>query len=143
MGLRADLRAACVTLLSGYASAQSIKLQVYPGRPRSLLPPVGFVDTITEATNSVGPVSFQRHPVARIVVLHGEFDSKDTAEQADAFVDGFIDYLYTQVHAAGSNTVIDNFSTEDDPTYVPDWQAPENQRTYFATFINVEGFAGY
>ena len=143
MGLRADLRAACVTLLSAYASSASVKLQVYPGRPRSIAPPCAFIDTITEATNSVGPTSYQRHPIARIVVLHGQFDSKDAADQADAFMDGFVDYAYGQVSAAGANTVIDNFSTEDDPAYVPDWQPADVQRTYFATFINVEGFAGY
>ena len=143
MGLRADLRAACTTLLSAYASSASVKLQIYPGRPRTINAPCAFIDSITETTNSVGPTSYQRHPVARIVVLHGQFDSKDAAEQADAFVDGFIAYAYTQVHAAGSNTVIDNFSTDDDPNFVSDWQPDADQRTYFATVISVEGFAGY
>lgn len=143
MGLRADLRAACVTLLTNYASSANVKLQVYPGRPRSINPPTAFVDAMTETTNSIGPISYQRHPVARVVVLHGQFDSKDAADQADAFVDGFIAYAYTQVHAAGANTVIDNFATEDDPAYVPEWQPEDVQRTYFATVISIEGFGGY
>lgn len=143
MGLRSDLRAACVTLLSGYATAQSIKLQVYPGRPRSINPPTAFVDTIVEATNAIGPTAFQRNPVARVVVLHSQFDSKDSADQADAFVDGFIPYAYGAVHAAGTNTVIGDFDIEDEPTYVPDWQPESEQRTYFATVISVKAFGGY
>lgn len=142
-GLRADLRAACVTLLSGYATTASVKLQVYPGRPRSIAPPTAFVDRITETTNSVGPTSYQRKPTAHVVVLHGQFDSKDAAEQADAFMDGFIPYVYDNVHAAGANTEIGEVSTEDDPNYTPDWQPEDVQRTYFATLISVEGFGGY
>lgn len=140
MGLQADLRAACVTLLSGYATGP---LQVYPARPRSIHPPCAFIDTINEATNSIGPTSFQRRPEARIVVLHGEFDSKGTVEQRDAFVDGFIPYAYAAVHAAGANTVIGDFTVEDDPTYIPDWQPDAVQRQYFATVISVQAFGGY
>lgn len=141
--LRKDLRAACVTLLEGYASAASVKLQVYPGRPRSINPPTAFVDTITEVTNTIGPTSYQRRPTAHVVVLHGQFDSKDTADQADTFMDGFIDYVYANVSAAGANTVIGDVSTEDDPNYIPDWQDEAVQRAYFATLVSVEGFAGY
>ncbi len=143
MGLRGDLRGACVTLLSGYASSASLKLQVYPGRPRSLQPPTAFVDRIVETSNFIGPTSFQRHPIAQVIVLHGLFDSKDTVEQADEFVDGFLPYVYANVHAAGANTVIGEVKTEDDPEYVPDWQDPQVQRSYFATLITVEGFGGY
>lgn len=143
MGLRADLRAACVTLLSGYASSQSVKLQVYPGRPRSIAPPCAFVDSITEATNSIGITSFQRNPIAHVIVLHGQFDSADSAAQADAFVDGFIPYAYAAVHAAGANTVIGDLDTEDDPAFVPEWQPEDVQRTYFATLISVKAFGGY
>ena len=32
-------------------------------------------------------------------------------------------------------------STEDIPAFVPDWLPPEQQRTYYGTQINVEGFA--
>lgn len=143
MGLQADLRAACVTLLSGYASTNGLKLQVYPGRPRSIFPPTAFVDSITETTNSIGPTSFQRHPVARIVVLHGEFDSKDTVDRRDAFVDGFIPYVYAAVHQAGANTVIGEVGIDDEPTYVPDWQPDQAQKQYFASVISVEAFGGY
>lgn len=143
MGLQADLRAACVSLLTGYAASASLNLSVYAGRPRTIAPPHAFIDSINESTNSLGVTSYQRHPVARIVVLHGEFDGKDTVAQRDAFVDGFIPYAYAAVHAAGPNTVIGDFSIEDDPTYVPDWQPDQAQKQYFATVISITAFGGY
>lgn len=141
MGFRADMRAAAVTLLEAYASAQSIKLQVYSGRPRTIAPPTAFVDRISEGLTYPGVTLHQRTPTVSVVVLHGLFDSKDTVEQGDAFVDGFLEYVATQYHAAGANTLIAGVSTDDDPNYVPDWLPPERQLSYYATTISLEGFA--
>lgn len=143
MGFRADLRAACVTMLTAYAASASIKLQVYPGRPRSINPPTAFVDNITETVTDSGHI-FQRRPVATVVVVHGSFDSADAAEQADLFMDGFLEWVEDNIHAAGSSTVLGNMTAEDDPTYVPEWLGPrQGLGTYFATRITVEGFGAY
>lgn len=142
MSLRADVRAACVSLLTGYAASASVKLQVYPGRPRSVNPPCAFVDRVSENVAYRGPALMARNPTAEIVLLHGLFDSKEAVDQADAFVDGFLDYLAARVHEAGANTTIGATTVEDEPTFVDDWVSPrESQRTYFATRIALEGFA--
>lgn len=141
MGFRADMRGAAVTLLEAYASSASVKLQVYPGRPRSINPPTAFVDRISEGLTYPGVTLTQRVPTVEVVVLHGLFDSKDAVEQGDAFVDGFLMYVATQYHAAGANTLIAGVSTSDDPNYIPDWLPPQEQRSYYATTISLEGFA--
>jgi hypothetical protein len=145
MGFREDVRGACTTMLSGYASAASLKLQVYPGRPRSIKPPTAFVDRISEAMNTVGISTYQRRPTAHIVVLHGLFDSAEAADQADAFVDGFMAWVIANPHAAGANTVIGDMTIDDEPAYTADWIAPTERSpvTYYATLIDVEGFGGF
>lgn len=143
MGFRADVRAAACDLLRDYRDAGSSDLQVYEGRPRSIHPPTAFVDAIREAGIEYYGISIvQRTPSVEVIVLHGTFDAKDTVAQADAFVDGFLDYVKSRVHHAGANSTIGVTAAEDDPTYVPDWLPPDQQRTYFATRITLEGFLG-
>lgn len=142
MGFRADMRAAAVNLLEVYATTANIKLQVYPGRPMSIYPPCAFVDSISEGLTYPGVTRVQRVPNVSVVVLHGLFDSKEAATQADAFMDGFIAWVTTQYHAAGANTLIAVVATDDDPNYTADWMPPEKQRSYYATTITMEGFAG-
>jgi hypothetical protein len=139
--MQADMRAAAVTMLEAYATAASLKLQVYPGRPRSIAPPTAFVDRMTATFESIGISLRQTTPTAEVLVLHGLFDSKDTTEQRDAFVDGFTDYVATQYHAAGANTLIAAVRVEDEPEFIPDWLSPEKQLPYYATRITLEGFA--
>jgi hypothetical protein len=139
--MQADMRAAAVTLLEAYATAASLKLQVYPGRPRSVNPPCAFVDRMTATFESVGITLRQTTPTAEVLVLHGLFDSKDATEQRDAFVDGFTNYVATQFHAAGANTLIETASVEDEPDFTTDWMPLEQQRTYYATRITLGGFA--
>jgi hypothetical protein len=141
MGLQADLRAASVTLLSEYAADAGTKLQVYPARPRSIFPPTGFVDVIRESIEHIGPTLRQRKPVAEVIVIHGIFDSKEAADQKDAFVDGFLDWVVTRYHSAGANTLIGVTDTEDLPNYVPEWMPPAEQKVYYATRITLEGLA--
>lgn len=141
-GLQAALRAAAVELLTDYAASAGIGLQVYPGRPRSLFPPTAFVDRITETIEYLGPRIQQRTPRAEVVVLHGLFDSKDATEQKDAFTDGFLEWVTARYHAAGTNTLLAVVSTEDEPSFVNDWMPPAEQRTYYATRLTLEGFAG-
>ncbi len=137
---QADMRAAAVTMLEAYAASASLKLQVYPGRPRSLMPPTAFVDRIRESITFDG--IRQRSVSVEVVVLHGMFDTKDAATQKDAFVDGFVDWATANYHAAGANTILEPRAVEDEPNYTPDWQPEDQQRTYFATVITLEGFAG-
>lgn len=143
MGFRADMRAAGVAFLNDYAASAGVKLQVYPARPRSIQPPTAFVDVIRETLSTTGAgVGLQQiTPQVEIVVLHGVFDSADTVAQADAFVDGFRAWTRTRFHQAGATTLAELVSIEDEPAYVPDWQPPEIQRTYFGSRITLEGYA--
>ena len=138
--MQTAVRAACVDMLEDYATAASIKLQVYPARPRSVNPPTAFVDNLSEATTYTG-LLVQRLVTAEVIVMHGLFDSKVAADQRDAFVDGFIDHVIDTIHAAGSNTTIGAISTEDVPDYINDWMPPAEQRTYYATRIVLEGLS--
>jgi len=141
MGLQANLRAAAVTLLTEYAATAAVKLQVYPGRPRSLNPPTAFVDAIRESIEYLGPTLRQRRPIADVVVVHGIFDSKEAADQKDAFVDGFLDWVNGEYHAVGANTLVAVTDTNDEPYYVPEWLPPEQRLVYYATRITVEGLS--
>lgn len=141
MGLQADTRAAAVALLTDYAADAGTRLQVYPGRPRSLFPPTAFVDVIREHIEYIGMTLRQRTPVAEVIVIHGIYDSKDATEQKDAFVDGFLDWVTARYHATGANTLVGVTDTEDLPAYVPDWMPPEEQKVYYATRVTLEGLA--
>jgi hypothetical protein len=140
MGFRADMRAAAVTLLKAYAASASVKLQVYPGRPKSVNPPTAFVESIRESIAYPGMTLVQRVPAVDVLILHGLWDTADTAEQGDDFIDGFLDWVTGDYHAAGADTLIAVTATEDDPDYVPDW-LPGETRSYYATRLTLEGFA--
>lgn len=141
MGFQADVRAAAVSLLTDYAANAGVKLQVYPARPRSLNPPTAFVDGIRETIDYVGVMLRQRKPVADVLVVHGVFDSKEAADQKDAFVDGFLDWVTARYHEAGANTIVAVTETEDLPNYVPEWMPPEQRLVYYATRLTLEGLA--
>lgn len=141
MGLQADMRAAAVDLLKDYGASANVKLQVYPARPRSLAPPTAFVDLIRESVEYIGPTLRQRRPIAEVVIVHAIFDSMEAANQKDAFIDGFMDYVNTRYHEAGANTLIAVTDTEDLPNFVPDWMPPEERLLYYATRVTMEGLA--
>ena len=136
-------RDAAVSLLKAYADSADVKLQVYRARPATVLPPCAFVDRMSETIEYPGAVTWrQRTARVEVVVLHGIFDSGDAVDQRDRFVDGFLDWVTDNVHANDPNATIGLVAVEDDPGYVNDWARPENQRTYFATRLTLEGFAG-
>ena len=139
----ANLRAAAVDLLEDYAASTTpaLKLQVYRARPASIFAPCAFVDRMSESVVYLGPILRQRTPRAEVLVLHGLFDSGEAVDQRDAFVDGFLDWVTDNVHAAGAETTVGAVGIEDEPTFVPDWLRPELQRTYYASRITLEGFA--
>lgn len=133
------MRAGAVTLLENYAASVNRALQVYPARPRSIFPPTAFIDGINETLDYTG--LRQRHPQAEAVVVHGVFDTKEAADQRDAFVDGFIDWVTDHPEASGTGNLIWVPEVQDIPTFVPDWVPPDQQRTYYATRIVLEGLS--
>jgi hypothetical protein len=137
----AAVRAATVQLLEDYRDDESLKLQVYRARPASVNPPTAFIDRMTERIDQTTQL-FQRHPRAEVLVLHGLFDSGDAVDQRDRFVDGFFEWVLDRFHAAGANTTLALVGVEDVPVYVDDWRPPAQQRSYFATRLTLEGFAG-
>lgn len=135
-----EMRAAAVQLLKDFAAEYGLNLQVYPGRPRTIAPPSAFIDKLREAITFDG--IRQRLVQVDVIVLHSLFDSKDAADQRDRFVDAFVDWTSDRYHAAGANTILEPRAIEDDPNYIPDWQPEAVQRTYYASLITLEGFAG-
>lgn len=143
MSIRADARAAVLSLLEDCAAAQTapIKLSTYPGRPASIAAPHAFIDTVSEGDDYPGPLARQRSVTVEAVLLHGLFDSKSAVEQADAFMDALVDYVTDRREAAGANRTIAITSIADEPSYVPDWIRGE-QKTYYATRITFEAYEG-
>jgi hypothetical protein len=139
---RTQTRQAAVTLLTDFAKDVGLKLQIYPGRPRSINAPTAFVDSIRETYQYSNVTWRLRQPTLDIIILWGLFDSKEAVDQADQFADAFLDWVTDRFHAAGANTIVGITEIVDDPTYVPDWQPPAEQRTYFATRVSLEGLAG-
>jgi len=137
---QAAYRAAAAAFLQDYAGYAGVTLQMYPARPRTLFPPTGFVDRITETYTSFTDRTFQRVPSVTVIVVFGTFDSKDVANQKDDFVDGFLDWAYAHAHQSGPNSLIWVSESEDLPDYVPEWLPPEQQRTYYAVRLTLEGF---
>ena len=134
-------RAGAVTMLNAYAASESIKLQVYRARPRSINPPTAFVDAINETLTAFTITARQRRPTLEVIVVHGLFDSGEAADQRDAFVDGFADWVAENFHAFGTNTLVGAVTIQDLPSYIPDWMPDSEKRTYYATQISLEGFA--
>lgn len=143
IAFRALLRAGAVALLEQYnASLDAPRtLTIYRGRPRTLKPPHAFVDLIRERI-TYGAHTHQREPVAEVVVVHGLFDSGDAVDHADAFADGFLDWVLDDYHQAHPNTLVAITEIEDIPDYVPEWIPPAEQKTYYATRFALEGLAG-
>ncbi len=137
-----QVRAATVDLLDGTVASAGIKAQVYRGRPRSVNPPTAFIDVFRETFDDyTGVIWAARHIRVEVVVLFGLFDSGEAVDQRDRFVDRFYEYALPLYHVAGGNSTFALVEIQDDPTYVPDWLVPEEQKTYFGTRISLEAFA--
>ena len=138
--LAGAMRTAAVDLLRGFATQEVIGLSVYRARPARLQTPHAFIDRLRERDAYVGPTNIQRVIQADVLVVWGLFDSGDAIDQRDRFVDGFGAYVAERHDAAGPNTLISHTSFEDLPVWTPDW-FPDEQPTYFATRITLEGYA--
>jgi len=134
-------RAGAVQLLEQFKADAGIRLQVYRARPRSVNPPTAFVDAINETMTEFTITTRQRVPTVEVIVVHGLFDSGEAADQRDAFVDGFADWVQDNYHAFGTNTLVGAVAVEDIPAFVPDWLPEGERKTYYATRISLEGFA--
>jgi hypothetical protein len=139
---RTAMRAAAVTLLTGYKAANDDALkQIYPGRPASIFPPCAFVDGINEPDITYTASLVQRVPRAEIRLVQGTFDSADSVDGQDALVDGFIQYVIDNKHAAGANTLVQIAGVQDEPGWVPEWFPPDAQRPYYSSIVILEGVA--
>lgn len=139
VGFRADVRAAAVTLLNGFRSANEGSLrQIYPGRPLSIHPPTAFIESITEAELAYTPAGIQRTPAVAIRLVRGVFDSEDSVESTDDLVDDFIEYVTDNRHSAGANSLFLVESVEDDPLWVPEW-IPDPTRAYYSALVTLRG----
>ena len=135
-----QMRQGTVDLLQAFKQDADLSAQIYGGRPRSVKPPTWFVDRIRETLAFDG--LRQRTVQVEVVFLWGLFDSLEAANQRDATIDAFIDYVTDRPHGAGTNTILEPRTIEDDPNFVPDWLRPEEQHSLYATTLTLEGFAG-
>ena len=137
-------RAAAVTLLTDCATNASVNLQVYRGRPMSIFPPTGFVDSMSDETPPFPGTSslYQHNRLIEVVLIWGLFDSGEAVDQRDAFVQAFHDWTRARVHSASAESLIGPRSLSDVPSFLPDWGSEaQRETTYFATRILLEGFA--
>jgi hypothetical protein len=141
--LQRDYRTAAMELIGDYITSGAIApFQLYRGRPSAITPPTGFVDRMSDRlVDFIAPNIFQHSIGVQVVVLHGTFDSGNTVDQRDRFVDGFLDWVRTRFHAAGANTLLRIVSVDDEPDFIPEWLPPERRLTYYGTRITLEGDA--
>lgn len=135
--MRAAARTAALSLLNGYKAANDGALtQTYGARPKSITPKAAFVDSISEDL-AYTPAGLIRTPAVVVRIVRGTFASEDVAEANDALVDGFIQYVVDNRHAAGANTLILVTSVEDDDGWIPEW-IPDALPMY-STLVTLSG----
>jgi hypothetical protein len=134
------MRAAAVQLLTDFKADTGLTLQIYRGRPKSIYPPCAFIDIIDEDIDASMNNLNHREVTVTVFVVHGLFDSGDTVDQRDAFVDGYIEWATDHKDQAGGQTLIAVGPTNDIPSYVPEW-IQDNQRAYYASQITLRGTA--
>ena len=128
-----------MTLLNGYKAANDSALrQMYPGRPLSIHPPCAFIESIDDEEITYTPAGTQRTPVVAVRLVQGGIDSEDAVDSQDALVDGFIDYVVTNRHAAGPNTLFLVEGVDDEPGWIPEW-IEDRPRPYFSSVVTLRG----
>jgi hypothetical protein len=138
--MRAAMRAAAVSLLEGYRTANAGSLrQVYGARPKSIAAPSAFVDSINEGQIDYSGHMIQRTPDVIIRLVRGTFATEDVAGANDDLVDGFITYVSQIANrdAAGAHTLSLVTSVEDDDGWIPEW-LPESQ-PFYSTLVTLSG----
>lgn len=144
LAVRSLARAGAIAMIKGYALDANLRLQIYPARPRSIAPPTAFVDGLSETLSGYVAGGGAQQVIIRVavIVVHDLFDSKTAADQADDFVDGFRGWVADNPEAFDENMVNYSIAVEDLPAWVPEWVPPAEQKTYYASEITLEGFAG-
>lgn len=136
-------RAAAMTLVGDYAADVDLAIHKYRARPKSVEPiPCYFVDRVRESVDySAAPGLRRRTITVEVLVCWGLFDSGDAVDQRDRFIDGFMDWVTDDVSIIENGTV-SVVAVTDEPTFTPDWVPANAQKTYYASRIAVEVFAG-
>lgn len=129
--------------LEAFKLASGLNLQVYPGRPRTLVPPSVWQDARRDTISfrGVRDVNFMGHTLrSELIALHGLFDTKEAVDQRDAFVDAFASYVRANrdTGLAGANSVLLSMTIVDIPNFTPDWVPERERQTYYATLITLE-----
>lgn len=141
LDLQSAVRSGAVTLINGYRDAASLQLgQVYRARPAQIKVPSVFVDSVSEDADAFTREEYQRVVRVGIRVVWGVYDSGQTVDQRDAFVDGFYGHVADNYHAFDGNAECNWIGTEDDEDWRPDW-IPSDDSSYFSTLITLEGRA--
>lgn len=139
--LQTDCRSGAVTLINTFRTATTLDLgQVYRARPAKIATPSVFVDSVGESAESFTREESQRTVRVGIRVVWGVYDSGETVDQRDRFVDGFYAVVQDNFHAFGENTECRWVGTDDDEDWSPSW-IPEDQSKYFSTLVTLEGSA--
>lgn len=139
---RTAMRAAAISLLQDYAQSASVDLQVYKALPTTIRPPTAFVERLTESATFPGPTQRQRLVRCSVIVLYRLFVEEErgpAAEQLDAFLDGFADWVLENYHEPGPTELISGTTLEDIPEYVVQ-RGRGPAMTYFAARITLEGY---
>lgn len=133
------MRVAAFTLLDGYKTAHGGLKQVHRARPMSIFPPCAFVDAIDEGEINYTASIVQRTPLVRIRIVRGTFNAADVADANDDLVDGFIEYVVGNRHAAGGATLALITAAEDDDGWTPAWMPDDKQLPYYSTVLTLSG----
>lgn len=141
IALQTAVRAGAVKLADDYRTAASLKLgQVYRARPAQIKTPSVFIDSVSEDADSFLTTEYQRTVRVGIRVVWGVYDSGQSVDQRDAFVDGFYAHVADTPRAFDGNADCVWIGTNDDEQWSPSW-IPEDTSPYFSTLVTLEGRA--
>lgn len=139
--LHTAVRAGAVWLVEGYRTASGLGLgQLYRARPAQIKAPSVFVDSVSESADSFTEAEYQRVVRVGIRVVWGVYDSGQTVDQRDAFVDGFYAHVADNPRAFDGNADCVWIGTDDDEDWSPSW-IDTDQSKYFSTLVTLEGRA--
>ena len=140
--LQTNARAGTIALVDGYRTAGGVNLgQVYRARPKVLKTPSVYIESITEGAEGFTREENQRSVLVRLRVVWGQYDSGDSVDQRDRFVDGFYAYVADNGEDSfGANAdAVRWVGVTDNPDWVPEW-IPDAEPKYM-TEITLGGFA--
>lgn len=141
IALQTVVRAGAVTLVDDYRTSAGLALgQLYRARPAQIKTPSVFVDSLSENADSFVDLEYQRVVRVDIRVVWGVYDSGESADQRDRFVDGFYAWVAESRDAFGGNSDCLWIGTSDDEAWSPSW-IPTDQSVYFSTLVTLEGRA--